>query len=272
MQALAAPTVSKPFVAAAPRAPRSVRALAVAPRAAADEQPAAVSRRALAGLLAAVPVLLPASRALALIPDDDDEELVEKARANRAKRLASERQTEQAFTRSGDKIGGCLGRLPVSLGGARVGAVGGCHGRAVLLPGVAGAAKQRSREAGQRLHLSRTPRPTMPRSLPVCALVRSLLLQTACWSMIADHAVSCCAVPCRPRAGAGADPCAESHQLPGLLRRSAGGGQCEGRGCHPQVCFGGHSGSLRGALWPALPVGLAACGPSERRGGGGGGG
>ncbi|PSC74478.1 thylakoid lumenal kDa chloroplastic [Micractinium conductrix] len=104
MQALAAPTVSKPFVAAAPRAPRSVRALAVAPRAAADEQPAAVSRRALAGLLAAVPVLLPASRALALIPDDDDEELVEKARANRAKRLASERQTEQAFTRSGDKI------------------------------------------------------------------------------------------------------------------------------------------------------------------------
>ncbi|KAL4548283.1 hypothetical protein Ndes2526B_g00863 [Nannochloris sp. 'desiccata'] len=58
-------------------------------------------RRSLAALLAAVPAFLPASRALAdLIPDDDDEELVEKARANRKNRLASEKQTQKAFSRS----------------------------------------------------------------------------------------------------------------------------------------------------------------------------
>jgi hypothetical protein len=62
-------------------------------------------RRALAGLLAAVPVLLPASRALALIPDDDDEDLIEKARANRKNKLASERQTEKAFSRSAKGLG-----------------------------------------------------------------------------------------------------------------------------------------------------------------------
>ena len=43
--------------------------------------------------------------ALALIPDDDDEELVEKARANRAKRLAAERETQQAFSRSAKGLG-----------------------------------------------------------------------------------------------------------------------------------------------------------------------
>ena len=59
-----------------------------------------VQRRSLAAMLAAVPVLLPASRALALIPDDDDEELIEKARANRKSRLASERATEKAYSRS----------------------------------------------------------------------------------------------------------------------------------------------------------------------------
>ncbi|PRW57870.1 thylakoid lumenal kDa chloroplastic [Chlorella sorokiniana] len=94
MQALA--TVQKPF--AAPTAARSTGRRALAVRAAAA--PEQLSRRALAGFLAAVPVLLPASRALALIPDDDDEELVEKARANRAKRLAAERETQQAFSRS----------------------------------------------------------------------------------------------------------------------------------------------------------------------------
>jgi len=54
----------------------------------------------MAALLAALPISLPASRALALIPDDDDEELVEKARANRRSRLASERQAEKAFSRA----------------------------------------------------------------------------------------------------------------------------------------------------------------------------
>ena len=65
-----------------------------------DENMTRYSRRALAGFLAAIPVALPASRALALIPDDDDEEMVEKARANRKARLASEKKAEKAFSRS----------------------------------------------------------------------------------------------------------------------------------------------------------------------------
>ena len=36
----------------------------------------------------------------ALIPDDDDEEMVERAKANRRKRLAGEKKAEQAFSRS----------------------------------------------------------------------------------------------------------------------------------------------------------------------------
>lgn len=100
MQALN--TVQKPFAAPAAAA-RSSGRRALAVRAAAE--PEQLSRRALAGFLAAAPVLLPASRALALIPDDDDEELVEKARANRAKRLAAERETQQAFSRSAKGLG-----------------------------------------------------------------------------------------------------------------------------------------------------------------------
>lgn len=100
MQALT--TVQKPFAAPAAAA-RSSGRRALAVRAAAE--PEQLSRRALAGFLAAAPVLLPASRALALIPDDDDEELVEKARANRAKRLAAERETQQAFSRSAKGLG-----------------------------------------------------------------------------------------------------------------------------------------------------------------------
>ncbi len=100
MQALA--TVQKPFAAPAAAARSSGRRALAVRAAAAPEQ---LSRRALAGFLAAAPVLLPASRALALIPDDDDEELVEKARANRAKRLAAERETQQAFSRSAKGLG-----------------------------------------------------------------------------------------------------------------------------------------------------------------------
>ncbi|KAL4423316.1 hypothetical protein ABPG77_006111 [Micractinium sp. CCAP 211/92] len=100
-------TATKPFVAASAttRAPRAAgRALVPVRAAAGEEVELAVPRRALAGLLAAVPVLLPASQALALIPDDDDEELVERARANRAKRLVEERQTQQAFARSSKNL------------------------------------------------------------------------------------------------------------------------------------------------------------------------
>jgi hypothetical protein len=104
--------VQKPFAAAGVSAIRSsstravgvVRAAAAQPEAAAELR---LPRRALAGLLAAVPVLLPASRALALIPDDDDEDLIERARANRKNKLASERQTEKAFSRSAKGLGGC---------------------------------------------------------------------------------------------------------------------------------------------------------------------
>lgn len=105
-------TATKPFVAAtaATRAPRAAgRTLAPVRAAAGEEAELVVPRRALAGLLAAAPVLLPASRALALIPDDDDEELVERARANRAQRLATERQTQQAFARSSKNLGACGG-------------------------------------------------------------------------------------------------------------------------------------------------------------------
>jgi hypothetical protein len=105
-------TVQRPVAAIASRtAHRSTASRAAVVRAAASEQQAAphrVGRRSLAGLLAAVPVLLPASRALALIPDDDDEELVEKARANRAARLAEERTTQQAFARTSGKLGAWL--------------------------------------------------------------------------------------------------------------------------------------------------------------------
>lgn len=61
---------------------------------------AETSRRSVAALFAVSPIVLAAPKALALIPDDDDEELVEKARANRKARLASERRAEKAFTRS----------------------------------------------------------------------------------------------------------------------------------------------------------------------------
>ncbi|EFN55640.1 expressed protein [Chlorella variabilis] len=101
MQAVCA--VAKPFAASGARAPRSSSSRAAVVRAAVagePEQQPLLARRSVAGLLAAAPVLLPASRALALIPDDDDEELVQKARANRQARLASERQAEQAFSRS----------------------------------------------------------------------------------------------------------------------------------------------------------------------------
>lgn len=61
---------------------------------------AKVQRRSMAALLAALPAILPVGQALALIPDDDDEELIEKARANRKAKLAEERATEKTFART----------------------------------------------------------------------------------------------------------------------------------------------------------------------------
>lgn len=62
--------------------------------------PPTLQRRAMGALLTASPLLWYAQPATALIPDDDDEELVEKARANRKSRLANEKATEKAFSRS----------------------------------------------------------------------------------------------------------------------------------------------------------------------------
>lgn len=58
------------------------------------------SRRTVASLFASIPAFYTALPAVALIPDDDDEELVERARANRKAKLANERATEKAFARS----------------------------------------------------------------------------------------------------------------------------------------------------------------------------
>jgi hypothetical protein len=92
-------TTCKPFTASRLAVPRTARRATIVV-ATAQDAPPTLQRRSLTALLAALPVALPASRALALIPDDDDEELVERARANRKNRLASERQAEKAFTRS----------------------------------------------------------------------------------------------------------------------------------------------------------------------------
>ncbi|KAG1671712.1 hypothetical protein FOA52_007504 [Chlamydomonas sp. UWO 241] len=58
----------------------------------------AESRRGLLlGAMSFVPVVFAASPALALIPDEEDEELIEKAKANRKERLAVERAREREF-------------------------------------------------------------------------------------------------------------------------------------------------------------------------------
>ncbi|GAB4823466.1 hypothetical protein N2152v2_010512 [Parachlorella kessleri] len=104
MQAVAAPTRPAAFTAARkPSARPATRLHAL--KAVAQQQPESeaqwrLQRRSLASLLAAAPALLPASRALALLPDDDDEELIEKAKAGRKARLAAERETQRAYERA----------------------------------------------------------------------------------------------------------------------------------------------------------------------------
>ncbi|GLC40988.1 hypothetical protein PLESTB_000954800 [Pleodorina starrii] len=61
----------------------------------ATERPVA-SRRAVLGV-ALLPALVYAPKALALIPDEDDEDLVEKAKANRRARLAQQRGVTREF-------------------------------------------------------------------------------------------------------------------------------------------------------------------------------
>lgn len=59
-------------------------------------QPQQDTRRALLSALLTTPILF-SQPALALLPDDDDEDLLNKAKANRRSRLVQERQTERAF-------------------------------------------------------------------------------------------------------------------------------------------------------------------------------
>lgn len=53
-----------------------------------------------AGVLSVAQLMTVPMPARALIPDDDDEDMIEKAKANRKKRLAGERQAEKEFSRS----------------------------------------------------------------------------------------------------------------------------------------------------------------------------
>jgi hypothetical protein len=61
------------------------------------------SRRTVAILLASLPIF--AQSAQALIPDDDDEELVDLAKSRRKERLATEKSIENKFVKQGDYRG-----------------------------------------------------------------------------------------------------------------------------------------------------------------------
>jgi len=63
-------------------------------------QAASTSRRAAVGATLLPGLLWAAQPALALIPDEEDEELVEKAKANRRQRLAEQRTTTNEFLSS----------------------------------------------------------------------------------------------------------------------------------------------------------------------------
>ncbi|KAL6776993.1 TEF14 [Auxenochlorella protothecoides x Auxenochlorella symbiontica] len=74
------------------------------PRAVAPHAPTA-NRRALLGMLGVAPLALSIPRpALALIPDDDDEELVAKAKASRAERLARDKRQIGQFVATADPV------------------------------------------------------------------------------------------------------------------------------------------------------------------------
>jgi hypothetical protein len=98
MQALSSKQPLRPFVAVGKKAQRPSAAAPIT-----AQQPSApkISRKEFAGLLATVPLLVFPQRALALIPDDDDEELVEAAKARRKTKLATEKVQEQSFARTG---------------------------------------------------------------------------------------------------------------------------------------------------------------------------
>lgn len=57
-------------------------------------------RQALSGVLLTTGLSLLPSRAWALIPDEEDEELLERAKANRQKRLAAQKETTRDFLKS----------------------------------------------------------------------------------------------------------------------------------------------------------------------------
>eukprot|EP00898_Chlorokybus_atmophyticus_P008539 jgi/Chlat1/8687/Chrsp88S08064 len=57
------------------------------------------SRRDILGLVAVVAPAMACSRAFALLPDDDDEDLLQRAKSRRKERLEVERATERSFVR-----------------------------------------------------------------------------------------------------------------------------------------------------------------------------
>lgn len=98
MQAALTSSSARPFASSA-KAPKAARGALVVRASSSGEAPLLQRRAALAALAAVLPAAA-ALPALALIPDDDDEDLVSAARANRANKLASEKNTEKAFGRS----------------------------------------------------------------------------------------------------------------------------------------------------------------------------
>mmetsp|Transcript_11495 Transcript_11495/g.32607 ORF Transcript_11495/g.32607 Transcript_11495/m.32607 type:complete len:221 (-) Transcript_11495:128-790(-) len=97
-------TSSISFLAGKPAVAKEVRARAApAPRAApivratADRSAGQVSRRSTATMLVLPATLLLPKNAWALIPDDDDEELIAKAKANRQARLKQDREQGRDF-------------------------------------------------------------------------------------------------------------------------------------------------------------------------------
>eukprot|EP00951_Prasinocladus_malaysianus_P029123 scaffold267428_cov33-Prasinocladus_malaysianus.AAC.1 len=81
--------------------PRAARRSVVVQAGVADRSDAqAVSRRSAASLLAVPAALMFPGASRALIPDDDDEELVQKAKANRKARLEQDKKDSKEFVKS----------------------------------------------------------------------------------------------------------------------------------------------------------------------------
>eukprot|EP00193_Tetraselmis_chui_P023013 CAMPEP_0177780334 /NCGR_PEP_ID=MMETSP0491_2-20121128/17138_1 /TAXON_ID=63592 /ORGANISM="Tetraselmis chuii, Strain PLY429" /LENGTH=216 /DNA_ID=CAMNT_0019300079 /DNA_START=42 /DNA_END=692 /DNA_ORIENTATION=- len=95
--ALCNKAMSCQLLAARPAPGRAAPRASLVVRATSQQSTPAMSRRAAASLLALPAALVFPGKGLALIPDDDDEELVMKAKANRAARIKEDRQVDKEF-------------------------------------------------------------------------------------------------------------------------------------------------------------------------------